>query len=87
MAKAPETVSIKMLATARGADEGKPLAEYVEGQVYEVHPFLARAFVDELKVAERTGVAGVADKVADAVDGVVAAVKGKGKKVDDPPKD
>jgi hypothetical protein len=78
-------MKIKMLKSAHGSDNGFEVKAYLADTEYEVGEELAAAFVDDMKVAQRTGVAGVADKVADVVDVVVG--KAKGKKVDDPPKD
>jgi hypothetical protein len=80
-------MKVKMLRDAKGSEDGFSVKAYLSGQEYEVSDVLAAALVDDMKAAERTGVAGVADKVADAVDAVVGATKGKAKKVDDPPKD
>ncbi len=84
-----ETTTIKMTKATRGADDapGSGVKLYEAGETYPVGPELARAFVDELKVAERTGLAGVADKVEAATDKVVEAVTGKKAKKDDPAKD
>lgn len=77
MGKQADKVSIKMLKTERGADDdpGARVQEYREGETYPVGPELAKAFVD-MKVAEFTGLKGVAEKAKAGVEAVVEAVTG-----------
>lgn len=78
-------VRIKVLKSCRGAEDGVTVqtfnpdgGEKGDG-VYEVAPNLAVAFVDEQKTAERLGVAGVVDKVKDAVGGKGGKAKSEDK--------
>lgn len=70
---------IRVLKSCRGSENGHKVLNFEpdggenNDGVYEVAANLAVAFVDEQKTAERLGLAGVADKVKEAV-------KGKGKK-------
>lgn len=78
-------VTIRMTRTTNGADDGITVKTYEAGQDYQVGEDLARAFVDEMKVAERVSLieqAGAAvKKAADAVTGK----KKKGAEEEAPP--
>lgn len=80
---------IRVTQPCRGSEDGFTVLNFDpdggagKDGVYEVAPSLATAFCDEQKTAERVGLAGVADKVAEVVGGAVEAVaavaKPKGK--------
>lgn len=84
-----KTERIKITQSCRGSADGFTVLSFepdggpAKDGVYEVAPSLSAAFCDEQKTAERVGLAGVADKVAEVVSGtveaVVAAAKPKGK--------
>ena len=94
---------IKITQPCRGSEDGFTVLNFTpdggaaKDGVYEVATSLAAAFCDEQKTAERVGLAGVADKVAEAVSGAVEAVvaaakptkgkaaKGKAAAADDEP--
>lgn len=83
-----KTERIRITQSCRGSADGftvlnfEPDGGSAKDGVYEVAANLVAAFVDEQKTAERVGLAGAADKVAEVVSGaeaVVAAAKPKGK--------
>lgn len=72
---------VRITKACRGSENGFSILDFTPdgGEngdgVYDVAPNLAAAFCDQQKTAERVGLAGVADKVKEAVAVAAEAVK------------